>query len=373
MWNTYYSITLLSLFSGVTFGSSKCVNLTIPVTVSAKSLTLAFPPFQNGYQAEAFVEEVVKRDPSSSPVSGTKNVTETFSIGAQYCVPDTQKKSKTIQILTHGLGFDKSYWDFTLVAGNYSYVQAALESGYSTFAYDRLGNGASTKADPYNIVQAPMELAILAELTQMLRSGKILGCETHEKYVHVGHSFGSVLTNSLVAVAPQLSDGIILTGYSNNFTFQNPFISTTGHLASENQPARFSGLSSGYITWADKYYNQFSFLNYPYFDPAVLEAAEETKWPFTVGEAITIGVLEFLAGQYKGPVLYLASQDDYIFCGGDCTGIIDGPYSDSRALFPAVSDFEVYIQPNVGHALNLHYNATGAYAVANNFFKKNGL
>ena len=70
---------------------------------------------------------------------------------------------------------------------------------------------------------------------------------------------------------------------------------------------------------------------------------------------------------------YLAAQSDYIFCGGDCTGIIDGPYSASRALFPAVSDFEVYIQPNTGHAINLHYNATGAYAVANNFLKKNGL
>ncbi|MCJ1398728.1 hypothetical protein MMC11_001929 [Xylographa trunciseda] len=373
MWNTYYYVTLLSLFSGVTFGSSKCINFAVPVTVSAETLTLAFPPFQNGYQAEAFIEAVVKRDPSSSPVSGTKNVTETFSISAQYCVPDTQKKSKTIQILTHGLGFDKSYWDFTLVAGNYSYVQAALKAGYSTFAYDRLGTGASTKADPYDIVQAPVELAILAELTQMLRSGQIAGCETHEKYVHVGHSFGSVLTNSLVAVAPQLSDGIILTGYSNNFSFQDPFVSTTGHLASENQPARFSGLSSGYITWADKYYNQFSFLYYPYFDPAVLEAAEGAKWPFTVGELITTGIVDFLAPQYKGPVLYLASQDDYIFCGGDCAGIIDGPYSDSRALFPAASDFEVYIQPNVGHGLNLHYNATGAYAVANNFFKKNGL
>ena len=186
-------------------------------------------------------------------------------------------------------------------------MQAVLQAGYSTFAYDRLGTGASTKADPYNIVQASVELAILTELTQMLQSGRIDGCETHEKYVHVGHSFGSVLTNSLVAVAPHLSDGIILTGYSNNFTFHLPFISTTGHLASENQPARFSDLSSGYLTWADKYYNQFSFLSYPYFDPAVLEAAEDNKWPFTVGEIITISAVPFSATQYKGPVLVRAS------------------------------------------------------------------
>ena len=202
----------------------------------------------------------------------------------------------------------RSYWDLTLSTGNYSYVQAALAAGYSTFAYDRLGTGASTKADPYNIIQSPIELAVLAELTQRLRSGSIDRCSTYEKYVHVGHSFGSFLTNSLAAIAPQLTDGIILTGYSNNFSFQDPFIATTGHLASENQPARFSGFSSGYITWADKYYNQFSFLLYPYFDAAVLTAAEETKWPFTVGEIVTLGGVELAAPLFKGPVLVRVSH-----------------------------------------------------------------
>jgi len=178
-----------------------------------------------------------------------------------------------------------------------------LAAGYSTLSYDRLGTGLSTKADPYTEIQAPLELTILIELTAMLRSGKIAGCDIPLKVVHVGHSYGSILTNGLTAAEPALTDGIVLTGYSNNLTFQGLFLATGGHLASENQPARFSGYSSGYLTWADKYYNQYDFLYYPYFDSNVLNAAEATKWPFTVGQLLTGGSLPFTSPNYKGPVL----------------------------------------------------------------------
>ena len=32
-----------------------------------------------------------------------------------------------------------------------------------------------------------------------------------------------------------------------------------------------------------------------------------------------------------------------------------------------------YIQPETGHGINLHYNATGAYGVINNFLQAKGL
>lgn len=187
--------------------------------------------------------------------------------------------------------------------GDYSYTAAALAAGYSTFSYDRIGTGLSSKVDPYTVIQAPVELAILIELTTMLRSGRIAGCGVPSKVVHVGHSYGSVLSNALAALAPTLTDGIVLTGYSNNDTYQPLFLVTTGHLASEDQAARFAGYSSGYVTWADKYYNQYSFFAYPYFDPTVLTVSEENKWPFTIGEVVTTAVLNFSAPLFKGPVL----------------------------------------------------------------------
>ena len=33
--------------------------------------------------------------------------------------------------------------------------------------------------------------------------------------------------------------------------------------------------------------------------------------------------------------------------------------------------FETYIQPDTGHGMNLHYNATGFYKVVNTFVKEN--
>jgi len=43
--------------------------------------------------------------------------------------------------------------------------------------------------------------------------------------------------------------------------------------------------------------------------------------------------------------------------------------------FPNVTEelFEAYVQPNTGHGINAHYNATGAYAVITDFLSRQGL
>ena len=110
MKSTYQSIMvlLISTFFFVVRGHNKCVDLTIPVTVTAESLTTAFAPFQNSWESTAFIDRTVARVGTSSPLSGTKTVTDTFSISGQYCTPTGYAaKKNTLQILTHGLGFDK--------------------------------------------------------------------------------------------------------------------------------------------------------------------------------------------------------------------------------------------------------------------------
>lgn len=57
------------------------------------------------------------------------------------------------------------------------------------------------------------------------------------------------------------------------------------------------------------------------------------------------------------------------FCGGNCfdTGDpdVDAIPDTVKNSLPKLSDedFLSYIQPNTGHGINLHYNATGAYNV----------
>lgn len=44
---------------------------------------------------------------------------------------------------------------------------------------------------------------------------------------------------------------------------------------------------------------------------------------------------------------------------------------DTEAFFPNASNVEVSIHPASGHAINLHYNSTGAYSVMLEFLAKN--
>ena len=69
----------------------------------------------------------------------------------------------------------------------------------------------------------------------------------------------------------------------------------------------------------------------------------------------------------------ISGQHDFPFCGWDCAGVIDGPYSSAPLIFPNVSSLETYIQPDVGHALNLHLNASSGYEVITSFLRKNDL
>ena len=195
------------------------------------------------------------------------------------------------------------YWDF----GNetYNYISAATAAGYATLAYDRLGVGQSSHPDPYSAVQSATQVAILAQLTKVVRAGNLCAnIPKPQKVIHVGHSLGSLLTNGLVATQPTLSDGIVLTGFSYNTTWVPYFELAIGfNVASESNPQRFGHLPSGYLTWADKYDSQAAFFNYPYFNPAVLDIAEKTKAPFAIAELLSFGALSLQSPQFRGPVL----------------------------------------------------------------------
>ena len=374
-------VAILLLSAASMINANNCTSFFLPVTIT--NVTTIVPPFPyplpDGYAATGLSNIITARDAAVASVNLT-TLTATFNISAVYCTPShTTPKSSTLQLLTHGLGFDKTYWDFHLPStpknNSYSYVSSALAAGYSTFSYDRLGCGLSTQADPYTEIQATVELAILATLTTAIRTGKIpksIISTPPKKVLHVGHSWGSQLSNAVASTFPGLSDGVILTGYSHLFQYQDMFVGNTAfHLASENQPGRFANHSSGYLTWADKYDNQYTFLSYPYFDPKVLVYTESTKFPFTIGEFISQTALNYSATAFTGDVLYMAGQHDLIYCGWDCVGLF-GAQSAAKEAFPKAKSWERYIQPHVGHGINLHYNATGAYGVIMNWAERHG-
>ena len=83
-----------------------------------------------------------------------------------------------------------SYWDISYNDFNYSYVDVATDQyKFVTLSYDRLGLGDSSHGAPVNEIQASLEVALLAEITVILREGKYPGSMRPFKTVtHVGYA-----------------------------------------------------------------------------------------------------------------------------------------------------------------------------------------
>ncbi|KAL2800615.1 Alpha/Beta hydrolase protein [Aspergillus keveii] len=365
-------LSLLALLPAALAIKPRCFEFDHPVHVSLTVPTFNVPKFSNSYESTAFLTASVSRNANlSSLVTGEVKIDRAFKIHFQYCEPEKCTRAPDVlQVLSHGVGFDRSYWNFG--DSEYNYIASTTGHGYATLSYDRLGVGFSEQADPYSEIQVPTQVAILAEVSKLLQHGKLhKRISKPKKLVHVGHSFGSLITNGLVAASPSLSDGVVLTGFSQNTSWTPLFELCLGfELARTNNPARFHGYDSGYLTWGNEYDNQCAFYTYPFFDTHVLKQAERIKAPFAISELLSFASVPLAAPNFTGPVLMLSGQSDLPFCGGDCTGVLEGPASVSPFVFPSAQPFVSYIQPNTGHALNLHYNASAAYEVIHGFLKE---
>lgn len=362
-----------------------CQDFSVPVTLCARNGAFNVPTLQDNHDATTFFANFTNPGGnfSNEVLLGYRTIDRTYDISVKFCQPDTGfGQDPTVQFLTHGIGFDKTYWDLPYNSYNYSYIDVAVDQyGFSTLSIDRLGIGNSSIADPLSIIQAPAEVSAIYELTMMLRRGSLPEVpRAFSKIVHVGHSLGSILSYNLAAMDPTASDGLILTAFSQDFAYIDATFDAWGsQLARNDQPRRFGDLPTGYLTWANASCNEKTFLYPGFFDPAILQFSESTKEPLTTGEVLTLGGSPSTVPGFKGPVQVLVGNQDFIFCGGDCmaTGdpaLVGGsiPGGVTKA-FPAAKAFEAYIQPNTGHAINLHYNATAAYKATQEFLIAQGL
>lgn len=306
------------------------------------------------------------------------------------------------------------YWDIPYDNYNYSYIDNALSHGYATFSYDRLGIGNSTHATNSTAardqIQSFLEIQALRQLTYELRNGTMpqVNHTGFQKIVHVGHSFGSAQSYALTAMYPTISDGVVLTGFSMNSSFV-PYFAAGGDFqqANLNQPLRFGsgniaqglnyitqtyGLTdllagidlttistynyaNGYLANSNVNSQQYLFFAQPYFDTGILYFAEKTKQPVTQGEIFTLGSLP-MVNHFAGPVLVVTGDYDLPYCGGNCSATGGAAASVPAGVsknFPNATSFEAYIQPDSGHGINFHYNATGAYNVIANWLGSHNL
>lgn len=237
-------------------------------------------------------------------------VSGNYELAATYCEPD-HGPGEFVQVMTHGIGFDRSYFDLPLNNYNYSYVARAVDDyGYSTLTWDRLGVGASSKVAPENTVselQIALEIAALKELTVRLADGSLVADvgPFGKKVVHMGHSFGSAMTYNLVNQNPDISSGIILTGFSQVPEYLGLFALGGNFVPVSEIPSLALKYPQGYVAAGTKMAVHNNFFGPGDFDPAVLEYMFANGQPNTPGEILSVGQGTDKKNKFAGPSMII--------------------------------------------------------------------
>ncbi|ETS87343.1 hypothetical protein PFICI_01171 [Pestalotiopsis fici W106-1] len=361
-------LSLTAAALATTAAGRQCQNLTIPVTASARNGVFGIEAPQTNIDVTNFMLDLsqVGNNLTEKLLTGYATVSGTCNVAATYCEPDSGP-GKALQVLVHGIGFDRSYWDFPADNYNYSYVDQALAAGYSTFAYDRPGIGQSQHGDPVNEIQSFLELAVLIELTSQLRAGQVESVATYDKTVHVGHSFGSIQTYGLAAQRPELTDAIALTGFSQNGSYNAEF-ALGGNFVQANSIPALGDYPDGYFASGSETGVQINFFGPGDFDPAILKAAYSTGQPVTVGELLTLAGPASVLNTYPGPVQIVTGERDIPFCGGNCSVTTPSVPEQAGQYFPNATYFDALVVPGAGHGLNLEYTWPVTYKTILDFF-----
>ena len=83
----------------------------MPVDISARTAVFDIPVPQTNLEATAFIQNFTQqgRNFTETALTGYRTTEGRYEISAKFCTPsDSGNANPTIQILTHGIGFDKT-------------------------------------------------------------------------------------------------------------------------------------------------------------------------------------------------------------------------------------------------------------------------
>lgn len=101
-------LALLTTFAA----AKKCMNASVPVTISARQGIFNIDVPQTSLDAITLIQNITQQGRNFTDValSGYQTVSGTYNISTQFCTPDANTSTNpTVQVLTHGIGFDKTY------------------------------------------------------------------------------------------------------------------------------------------------------------------------------------------------------------------------------------------------------------------------
>ena len=194
--------------------------------------------------------------------------------------------------------FDPGYQN-----SNYSMVDSALAAGYAVVNYDRLGSGLSSLPNGYDDLQTPLQAEVLYGLTLMALDGTLVSKSEvtsgnasisyqPSKIVHIGHSYGSIITNYFLGRYGKMSSGAILTGFllSNESASLKLEVGDLAY-APDYNPERYGNRTAGYLAFGSMNAFQVDSFDLETLDPGMLLWWNTTIQSTTsVGELLSLGV-----------------------------------------------------------------------------------
>ncbi|KAI9801618.1 MAG: hypothetical protein M1825_003297 [Sarcosagium campestre] len=345
-----------------------CTNFVISVTASASTQVIEPPPANLTDPAVffAYLAKTLTAEPNFTPTTGT------FSISVRHCRTGAPNNHQTppLQFLVHGATYDKTYWE-GFGRDEYSWEKFALSQGYDTLAIDSLGNGASDHPDPIQLVQNPLQRAIIHEIVLKLRRGEIART-TYNSIIYVGHSYGSATGVRLANEYPSDFEAVVLTGFSVDSS------QVSVALAGAFSPAqtvsqRFANLPQAYLAIASEDVRTKAFYSGDGSDLRVAINDFATQGTTTIGELLPFG--SATAPNYRGPVFILTGDNDILYCGQSRT-CLPGPKSpvpQTRTVFPNANAFSYRLASYAGHSLNNHFSARDSFQSVHEWLTGNTL
>ncbi|KZS98820.1 alpha/beta-hydrolase [Sistotremastrum niveocremeum HHB9708] len=362
----------LLVFPYLAFASLDCHSLTIPVHVNVEVPLIDIPVPANQSVVTNILQEflTITANFVEDHIIGTQTVDAHYQIFGQLCSPHGVGSGATLEIATHGVGLDHTYWALGGDNSPNNYAASAVNAGHSIFLYDRIGTGQSSKPDGIQQVQVGVEAEVTHELVEFFRAGH--ANVSYDRVVGVGHSLGSFITVAVTESHPGDFDDVVLTGIAID---NLPSVLIAGAtimptIAAEVFP-RYHGLPNSYWVFGGFPNYQILMVKFPFFSQALLGISFANEGVVTLGELITLlAPTMTTASAYTGRVLVVTGAEDFAFCNGDCSQIVTGTQTAVQAvqnLYPVASAFQTFVPENTGHSINMHNGAAAAYAVIESF------
>ncbi|UPK98136.1 hypothetical protein LCI18_009071 [Fusarium solani-melongenae] len=307
--------------------SPLCSHISFSINASAENIVFSVAPDPGN--ATAIHDFLASSLATGPPINGTTPISGDFTFNGIYCTPRSSKRSRnTLQVLVHGLTYNKSMWSGLGYSSLYDWQKFANSRGYYTLAIDRLGHGENF--DSYD----PLALHVLL---RSARNGLLDGVGKFNRIAFIGHY------SSTAMIPPNL-----IPNFQSAATIFRLFKNTpVGYLTVSSEKARTEAFYGGKF---DRSLAQYDF------------KVEDTV---SLGEYLTPGV-QPVSTSYKGHVLVVSRDRDSIFCtaGSDtCAEILNKTGQD---IFPK-AEYDSFVAPDTGHCLTLHYSAPKVFKIVHDW------